>query len=148
MYEYYQVNIIKIMSMFRSFILRLMPPQLYERVHKWTHEPRSNFNHKKHLFNTFIHTFIFSINLFRKYKNIFTSASYKLHISLVYLSTLYLLYCILIYFITYHIYFTYIYTLCLTTYRWSWGHKTRKLFCRLLEEKWRELFWLFPESLI
>jgi hypothetical protein len=38
--------------------------------------------------------------------------------------------------------------LCLTTTRWSWGHKTRKLFCRLLEEERYELFRLFPESLI
>jgi hypothetical protein len=59
------------MSMFWSSILLLMPPQLYERVDKWTHDPRSNFNHKKHLSNTFIHTFIFSIKLFRKYKNIY-----------------------------------------------------------------------------
>jgi hypothetical protein len=45
-------------------------------------------------------------------------------------------------------YFTYIYTLCLTTTRWSWGHKTRKLFCRLLESEQRELSQLFPESYI
>jgi hypothetical protein len=48
--------------MFRSSILRLMPPQLYERVDKCTHELRSNFNHKKHLSNTFNRTFIFRIN--------------------------------------------------------------------------------------
>jgi hypothetical protein len=58
--------------MFRSSILRLMRSQLYERVDKWTHESWSNFNHKKHISNTFIRTFIFSIILFRKYKNIFT----------------------------------------------------------------------------
>jgi hypothetical protein len=28
-----------------------MPPQLYKRLDKWTHEPQSNFNHKKHIFN-------------------------------------------------------------------------------------------------
>jgi hypothetical protein len=61
------------MSMFRSSILRLMPPQLYERVDKWTHEPRSKFNNEKHLSNSFIQTSIFSIKLLRKYKNIFTS---------------------------------------------------------------------------
>jgi hypothetical protein len=83
--------------MFWSSILCLTPPQLYERVGKWTHEPRSNFNHKKHLSSAFTHTFIFSIILFRKYENIFTlltqpkpkntfTAFYKLHISLVYLS--------------------------------------------------------------
>jgi hypothetical protein len=135
--------------MFRSSILRLMPPQLYERVDKWTHEPRSNFNHKKHLSNVFTHTFIFSIILFRKYKNIFTF----LHTHTKPKNTFpasYLLYCIcyLLYLHCHHIYFTYIHTLCLTTTRWSWGHKTRKLFCRLLEEERRELARLFPESLI
>jgi hypothetical protein len=50
-YEYYQVNIIKIMSMFRSSILRLMPQQLYERVDKWTHEPGPILIIIKHLSN-------------------------------------------------------------------------------------------------
>jgi hypothetical protein len=104
--------------MFWSSILRLMPPQLYERVDKWTHEPQSNFNHKKHLSNTFIHTFIFSINLFWKYKNIFTflhthtkpqntfTTFYKLHISLVYLSRIIfnLLHFYLFYWISYLFY--------------------------------------------
>jgi hypothetical protein len=49
------------MSIFRSSILRLMPPQLYERVDKWTHKSRANFNHKKHLSDTFISSFIFNI---------------------------------------------------------------------------------------
>jgi hypothetical protein len=39
------------MSMFKSFALRLMPPQLYERVDKWTHEPWSNPTH--------LHTLLF-----------------------------------------------------------------------------------------
>jgi hypothetical protein len=65
-------NMIKIMSTFRSSALCLMPPQLHERVGKWTHEPRSNLNNKKHLSDTFICTFIFSTKLFWKYKNIFT----------------------------------------------------------------------------
>jgi hypothetical protein len=104
------------MSMFRSSILRLMPPQLYERVGKWTHEPQSNFNHKKHFSNAFARTFIFSIILFQKYKNIFTflhtqskskntfTAFYKLHISLVYLSRIIftLLHCY--YFILFYLY--------------------------------------------
>jgi hypothetical protein len=61
----------------------------------------------------------------------------------------YLFYCIVIYFICIIIfYFTYIYTLCLTTTRWSWVHKMRKLFCRLLEEERRELSRLFSESSI
>jgi hypothetical protein len=33
---------------------RFSKKKLY--VDKWIHEPRSNFNHKKHLFNTFIRT--------------------------------------------------------------------------------------------
>jgi hypothetical protein len=41
------------MSMFRSSALRLMLAQLYESVYKWIHEPKSNFNHKKHLSNAF-----------------------------------------------------------------------------------------------
>ena len=47
------------------------PPQLYERIVKWTHEPRSTFYHKKHLYLAFT---LFSISctiLFRKYKKIF-----------------------------------------------------------------------------
>jgi hypothetical protein len=44
--------------------------------------------------------------------------------------------------------FTYIHTLCLTTTRWSWGHKNEELFCRLLEEERAELYRMFPESLI
>jgi hypothetical protein len=39
-------------------ISHLTPPQLYERVGKRTHEPRSNFNHKKHL-STHLHTLLF-----------------------------------------------------------------------------------------
>jgi hypothetical protein len=50
------------MSMFQLSILRLMPPQLYERVDKWTHELQSNFNHKKHLSNSFSCILIFIIN--------------------------------------------------------------------------------------
>jgi hypothetical protein len=132
------------MSTFRSSALRLMPPQLRERVGKWTHEPRSNLNHKKHLSDAFTHTFISSTILFRKYKNIFTF----LHTQPKPKNTItasYLLYCIVFYFIAFVIIFrfTYFYTLCLTTTRWSWGHKTRRLFCRLLEEGRAKFFWLF-----
>jgi hypothetical protein len=137
------------MSMFRSFALRLMPPQLHERIGKWTHEPQSNFNHKKHLSDVFTYAFIFSTILFRKYKNIFTFFHTEPKPKNT-INASYLIYRIVIYFIVFVIifYFTYIYTLCLTTTRWSWGHKMRKLFCRLLEEERAELFWLFPESLI
>ena len=44
-----------------------------ERIVKWTHEPRSNFNHKKHISITFILLFICSTILIRKYKNIYLS---------------------------------------------------------------------------
>jgi hypothetical protein len=123
--------------MFWLSILRLIPPQLYERVDKWIHEPRSNFNYKKHLFNAFTHTFIFSIILFPKYKNIFTF----LHTHTKPKNTFpasYLLYCIVIYFICIIIIFcfTYIHTLCLTTNRWSWGHKTRNFFVGCLKKNY------------
>jgi hypothetical protein len=44
--------------------------------------------------------------------------------------------------------FTCIHTLCLTTTRWSWGHKNEELFCKLLEEERVGLIRLFPESSI
>ena len=46
---------------------------LKERIVKWTYEPRSNFNHKKHLSIAFILPFICSTILIQKYKNIFLS---------------------------------------------------------------------------
>jgi hypothetical protein len=99
-------NIIKIMSTFQSSTFNLMPPQFNERVGKWTHEPRPNLNHKKHLSNTFICTFIFSAKLFRKYKNhiyffAYTTKTQKYH----YHSIFNLLHCYLLYPIAYHIYF-------------------------------------------
>jgi hypothetical protein len=91
-YKYYQVNIIKIMSTFRSSNLRLMPPQHHERVGKWTHKPRFNLNHKKHLSNAFTHSFIFNIILFRKYKNIFTFLHTQLKPKIT-ITASYLFYC-------------------------------------------------------
>lgn len=44
-----------------------------ERVHLWNHEPRSIFNHKKHLSNHFYHFSIFYHLKIRKYKITFTS---------------------------------------------------------------------------
>ena len=44
---------------------------LFERVDKWNYEPRSNFNHKKHLYTLFTCCFIFTFYLLWKYKNIF-----------------------------------------------------------------------------
>jgi hypothetical protein len=142
-------NIIRIMSTFRSSVLRIMSPQLNERVGKWTNKPQSNLNHKKHISNTFICTFIFSNKLFQKYKNIFTSLHTQIKPKNI-ITASYLLYCIIIYFTLLHIIFnfTYIHALCLTTTRWSWRHKNKEFFCRLLEEERQELFWLFPESLI
>jgi hypothetical protein len=90
--------------MFRSSALSLMPPQFNERVGKWTHEPRSNLNHKKHLSDTFICTFIFSSKLFRKYKNIFTSLHTQQKPKNI-ITTSYLLYYIVIYFTVLHIIF-------------------------------------------
>jgi hypothetical protein len=133
--------------MFRSSALRLMPPQLNERVGKWTHEPQYNLNYKKHLSNTFICTFIFSTKLFQKYIYFFayTTKIQKHHYHIIFT----LLHCYLLCCTAYHIlFFTYIHTLCLTTTRWSWGHKNEELFCRFLEEERWELFWLFPESSI
>ena len=46
---------------------------LKERIVKWTHEPRSNFNHKKHLSIAFILLFSCCTILIRKYKNIYLS---------------------------------------------------------------------------
>jgi hypothetical protein len=90
------------MLTFRSSALCLMPPQLYERVGKWTHKLRSSLNHKKHLSDAFIHSFIFSIILFWKYKNIFTFLhTQPKHKNIITAS--YLLYCIVIYFTILHI---------------------------------------------
>jgi hypothetical protein len=100
-------NKIKIMSTFWSSVLRLMPQQFNERIGKWTHEPRSNFHHMKHLFNTFICTFIFSTKLFWKYKNIFTSLHAQPKPKNI-ITIAYLLYCIVIYFTVLHIIFTWL----------------------------------------
>jgi hypothetical protein len=134
------------MSMFWSSALRLMPPQHHERVGKWTHEPRSNLSHKKHLFDEFIHSFIFNIILFRKYKNIFTFLHTQSKPKNI-ITTSYLLYCIVIYFTVLHIIFYFLLTFTPCAWQSLGGvgdTRTRKLFCRLLEEEWRELLRLFP----
>jgi hypothetical protein len=92
------------MSTFWSSVLRLMQPQLNEKIGKWTHKPRSNLNHKKHLSNTFICTFIFSTKLFQKYKNIFTFLHTHTKPKNIFTAS-YLLYCIVIYFIVLYIIF-------------------------------------------
>jgi hypothetical protein len=93
-------------------------------------------NHKKHLSNTLFALLFLALI---KYKNIITFLHSHTKPKNTFPAS-YLLYCTIIYFIAYHIYFTYIHTLCLTTTQWSWGHKTRKLFCRLLDKERRELF--------
>jgi hypothetical protein len=136
------------MSTFRSSILGLMPPQLYERVGKWTHEPRSNFNHMKPLSNAFTFTFFQHHFILKIQKYIYflayTTKTQKHHYRIIFT----LLHCYLLFVLHIIFYFTYIYTLCLTTTRWSWGHRIRKLFCKLLEEEQQDLFRLFPESSI
>jgi hypothetical protein len=137
-----------------------VPSQLHERVGKWTHEPRSNLNHKKHLSDTFICTFIFSTKLFRKYKNIFTSLHTHTKSKNI-ITASYLLYCIVklrasstslwenclnLYRTTYCILFL----LTFTSYAWQplggvGDTITRNLFCRLLEEERQELLRRFPE---
>jgi hypothetical protein len=138
------------MSMFRSSVLRLMPPQLYERVDKWTHESQSNLNHKKHISNAFTHSFIFSIILFWKYKNIFTflhtqPKPQKHHYCIIFS----LLHCYLLYRNAYHILFLLTFTPCAWQPLSGVGDtRTRNLIWRLLEEERQELLRLFPESLI
>jgi hypothetical protein len=125
-----------------------MPPQLRERVGKWTHEPVSNFIHKKHLSDAFTHSFIFSTILFRKYKTYLLSCSHNqnpktpLPHHIYFIALLFTLLHLLSYFIYIHLH------LVLDNHSVELGHKTRRLFCRLLEEERGELFWLFPESLI
>ena len=100
--------------------------------------PGPIFNHKKHLPITFILLFICSTILIRKYINIFiylictqnpkTNKPLPLLFSLFQLLTL-------LYFSYYFIYFYLHETLCLTTTRWSWGHKALIYFAGLLEEE-------------
>jgi hypothetical protein len=127
-------NIIKIMSIFRSSPLCLVPPQLHERVGKWTHEPQSNFNHNKHLSNAFSFTFIFSIILFWKYKNIFTFLHTQPKPKNNIMAS-YLFYCIVIYFTVLHIIFnfTYIHTL-LDNHSMELGTQDKEV---LLQVAWR-----------
>jgi hypothetical protein len=133
------------MSTFRSSALRLMPPQYHERVGKWTHEPQANLNHKKHIFNAFTHSFIFSQHHFipkiEKYIHSLahTTKTQKHHYHIIFI----LLHCYLLYRTAYHILILLTFTPC------AWQPQdTKRLFCRLLEEERAEIFWLFPESSI
>jgi hypothetical protein len=53
----------KILSKLSHLSCFLMTPQLYERVDKWTHEPRSILNHKKHL------SIAFTFSALNKFEN-------------------------------------------------------------------------------
>jgi hypothetical protein len=90
-------------------------------------------------FQHFYSQFYFQHHFIPKIQNhiYFLSYTYKTQ---KYHSHIILLYCIVIYFIAYRIYFTYIHTMCLTTTRWSLGHKTRKLFCRCLKKNNESFF--------
>jgi hypothetical protein len=112
------------MSLIRLSILCLMPPQLYERVDEWTHEPRSNFKHKKRLSNACTCLLIFIFTSLQSYPKPKTPLSHHISciIALVYFHASYLFYCICYFIFN---------TLCLTITRWSWGRNTRRLFCRL-----------------
>jgi hypothetical protein len=121
--------------MFWSSILFLMPPQLYERIHKWTHEP-SPILIIRNTFQTLFHALLFLALI--KSENTKTYLLSCNHIenpktplpyffsrilALVYFIASYLFYCICYLFI-------FIFnTLCLTTTRCSWGRKTTRLFC-------------------
>jgi hypothetical protein len=144
-------NIIRIISTFQSSALCLMPPQLHERVGKWTHQPRSNLNHKKHLFDTSICTLISALNYSKNTKHIYflayTYKTQKHHYRIIYIFTL--LHCYLLYRTAYHIFFLFIFTPCAWQPLNGVGNtRTRNLICRLLEEERQELLQPFPESSI
>jgi hypothetical protein len=104
----------------------------------------------RNTFPTHLHALLFSAS--------FKSENTKIHLlscinlqnpKIPFTHHIYFIASLYIYFICIIIfYFTYIYTLYLKTTQWSWGHKTRNLFCRLLEEERRELSLFFPESSI
>ena len=58
-------------------IVFLMPPHFYERVDKWTHEPRSTFKYKKHNPFTVLLLFLLFSNYKQKSKNTFTFCKHK-----------------------------------------------------------------------
>jgi hypothetical protein len=135
------------MSKFRSSALRLMPPQNHERWDKWTHEPRSNLNHNKHVFDAFMHSFIFSIILLWKYKNNLLSCTHNqnpktsLSHHIYFIALLFTLpYC------TSYFIFTYIYNLCLTTTRWSWGHNNEEIVLQVARRRTMRAFVTVPRE--
>jgi hypothetical protein len=118
-----------------------MPPHLYERVDKWTHKPRSTFYHKKPLFFFLLAFTIFALIESKNTKNI-----YFVQLQLKTQKHLYLL--ALVYFLVIYLllfYFTNTEALCLITTRWSWGHKTKTLLCRLLNKVGRSFAFVLWE---
>jgi hypothetical protein len=142
------------MSLFWSSILCLMPPQLYERVDKWTHEPgpiliiRNTFPTlaRVRLFSALIKsentkTYLLSCNNIKNPKTPLTLLhqshnSFSLH------------YCIV--FILMHLlfYFTYIKHLVLDIHSVELGTQEKEIVLQVAWRERRELFWLFPESSI
>jgi hypothetical protein len=123
--------------MFRSSILSLMIWHFYERVDKWTHEPQSFSN--KLLSAALLPFAILALIKSENTKNTFTFCNYTenpttllYNINFSLLSVI----CFSVILFTY----TYFKTLCLTITRWSWGHKIRNLFCRLLDENGKSFF--------
>ena len=116
-----------------SFMLILVfhcLPRYQERVHLWNHEPRSIFNHKKHLSNNFYPLYIFCHLKIRKYKNTFTSCIHNtkpkniIHHCFHHPCIFIYHHCIFIYCFAFIIFSYHSHTLCLTTTWWGWGHKT------------------------
>ena len=116
-----------------SFMLILVfhcQPRYKERVHLWNHEPRSIFNHKKHLSNHFYHFTIFCHLKIRKYKNTFTSCIHNtkhkniIHHCFHHPCIFIYHHCIFIYCFAFILFWYHSHTLCLTTTWWGWGHKT------------------------
>jgi hypothetical protein len=82
-----------------------------------------------------------------KYKNIFTILHTQPKPGNI-ITASYLLYCIVIYFIVLHIIFifTCIHTLCLTTTRWSWGHKNEKIVLQVARRRTTRAFATVPRE--
>jgi hypothetical protein len=77
--------------------------------------------------------YLLSCNHITKPKNTFT-IFFSCIIVLFYFIGSYLFYCI------YYLFLLTFNTLCLTTTRWIWGRKTRRLFCRLPDENKERFF--------
>jgi hypothetical protein len=117
------------MLLFRSSVLHLMLPQFYERVDRWTHETVTILITRNTFPTLCMCLFIFSYFLKWKNKNIFHFLqSYQKHKTSLFTALVHFLHLLSV---ILFIYCTYSKTLCLTTIWWSWGRKTRSLFCML-----------------